>query len=52
MPAGGGVVTREGTAFHVLDAAGATVVTWREAGHTCILAAHGVSAKTLLRLVS
>jgi hypothetical protein len=52
MPAGGGVVTREGTSFHVLDTAGATVVSWREAGHTCILAAHDVAAKTLLRLVS
>ncbi|HEY7960342.1 MAG TPA: hypothetical protein VID29_00335 [Solirubrobacteraceae bacterium] len=30
--------------------AGATVVTWRRAGHTCILVGSGVSAKTLLTL--
>jgi hypothetical protein len=52
MPAGGGVVAREGIRFQVLESDGTAIVTWREAGHTCILAARGVSSKTLLRLVS
>lgn len=52
MPATGTAVDRGGVRFHVLHSAGATVVTWREAGHTCILAARGVPAHTLLRLVS
>jgi hypothetical protein len=51
-PANGPVVDRGGVRFHVLDAAGATVVSWREAGHTCILAARGLPARTLLDLVS
>ncbi len=51
-PAAGTVVDRGGVRFDVLDASGATVVTWREAGHTCILAARGVPAHTLLTLVS
>jgi hypothetical protein len=50
-PSAGAVVDRAGDRFHVLDSAGATVVTWREAGHTCILVAGGVPARTLLRLV-
>jgi hypothetical protein len=51
-PASGTVVARGGVRFHVLDAAGATVVSWREAGHTCILAARGLPVHTLLGLVS
>jgi hypothetical protein len=52
LPSAGAVVDRGGVRFHVLDAAGATVVTWRAAGHTCILAARGVPAHTLLELAS
>jgi hypothetical protein len=51
-PTGGTVLQRGGVRFAVLDSAGATVVVWQEAGHTCILAARGVPAPTLLRLVS
>ena len=51
-PAGGRTVERGGVRFQVLDTTGATIVTWREAGHTCILAGRGVPADTLLRLVS
>ena len=51
-PANGPVVERGGVRSHVLDATGATVVSWREAGHTCILAARGLPARTLLALVS
>ncbi|HSZ69506.1 MAG TPA: hypothetical protein VK756_04005 [Solirubrobacteraceae bacterium] len=52
VPSAGTTVARGGTRFRVLDAAGATIVTWREAGHTCVLAARGVGAGTLLSLVS
>jgi hypothetical protein len=45
-------ITRRGIHFRVLSADGATVVTWRRAGHTCILAARGVPASTLARLAS
>jgi hypothetical protein len=51
-PSAGTLVNRGGVRFAVLESAGATIVTWREAGHTCILAARGVPAHTLLDLVS
>jgi hypothetical protein len=50
-PSAGTALNRGGVRFRVLDAAGATIVTWREAGHTCILAARGVDASTMVRLV-
>jgi hypothetical protein len=50
-PSTGTVLSRGGVRFRVLDSAGATVVTWREAGHTCILAARGVPARVMVRLV-
>jgi hypothetical protein len=51
-PTDAAVVEQAGVRFRVLDASGATVVTWRQAGHTCILAAHGVSSAILLGLAS
>lgn len=51
-PAGGTVVDRGGVRFRVLAAAGLTVLTWREGGHTCILTARDVPAHTLLGLAS
>ncbi len=51
IPAGE-VVSRHGVRYHVLDTAGVTVVTWRQAGHTCILAARGVRAATLVHLAT
>ncbi len=45
-------MTRHGVSFHVLSHANPTIVTWREAGHTCILTARGVSAGTLMRLAT
>jgi hypothetical protein len=50
-PSAGTVIERGGVRFRVLDTGGATVVTWREGGHTCILAARGVPAGTMVRLV-
>jgi hypothetical protein len=52
IPAGSTAVEHRGVGFHVLNHAGPTIVTWREAGHTCILTARGVSAGTLMRLVT
>jgi hypothetical protein len=49
---GGEVVSHRGVRYHVLGAAGVTVVTWRRAGHTCILAARGVSGTTLVHLAT
>jgi hypothetical protein len=52
IPAGSTPVQRHGVGFHVLSHANPTIVTWREAGHTCILTARGVSAGTLMRLAT
>jgi hypothetical protein len=43
-------VEHRGTRYFVLSDDGATVVTWRRNGHTCILASRGVAAGTLLHL--
>ena len=42
--------TRASTDFAVLHQGGATVVTWRRAGHTCVLASRSVGADRLLAL--
>lgn len=49
-PATGTVVARGGVRYDLLDSGGARIVTWRAAGHTCILAGRGVAVGTLLRL--
>jgi hypothetical protein len=49
-PATGVVVERDGVHYRLLESGGAQIVTWRAAGHTCILAGRGVAAGTLLRL--
>src|SRR3954447_2987024 len=45
-------VTREGTGFAVWRSSGATVVTWRRAGHTCVLASRTLPASRLLELAA
>lgn len=50
LPSGGHSAIWNNTRFDVLHPHGATLVTWRRAGHTCILIATDVSAKTLLTL--
>jgi anti-sigma factor RsiW len=52
IPSGSASVQRHGLSFHVVSRANPTIVTWREAGHTCILTAHGVSAHTLVHLAA
>jgi len=49
---GGTTVDRAGVRYSVLADGGATVVTWRRDGHTCILAARGVAPGTLLHLAT
>jgi hypothetical protein len=52
VPAGSAAIERHGLAFHVVRAADPTVVTWREAGHTCILTARAVDSGTLVHLAA
>ncbi len=49
---GGRLVHRRGAALRLLRIDGATVVTWRRDGHTCILAARDVAPGRLLTLAS
>ncbi|HEY5262308.1 MAG TPA: hypothetical protein VIJ33_09360, partial [Solirubrobacteraceae bacterium] len=48
----GTVRTLREVSFHILTSEGATVVTWRRAGHTCILVARGVPSSTLMHLAA
>jgi anti-sigma factor RsiW len=52
VPAGSATVERHGVRFHVVRAAGPTILTWREAGHTCILTARAVTPRALVRLAA
>ncbi len=45
-------VEQRGVRYYVLNDQGATVVTWRRNGHTCILAARGLAPHTLLHLAA
>lgn len=51
LPAGASR-TSHGILFRVLKTDGATVLTWRRSGHTCILVAREVPASTLIRLAT
>jgi hypothetical protein len=52
IPSGGSQISEKGIDFHVLASQGATVVTWRRNGHTCILVGRDVSGATLVHLAS
>ncbi len=52
VPAPSAAIERHGVSFHIVKATGPTVVTWRQAGHTCILTAQAVNAGTLVRLAT
>jgi hypothetical protein len=52
IPSGSTSVEHGGVSFHVISHASPAIVTWREAGHTCILTARGVSTDTLMRLAA
>jgi hypothetical protein len=49
-PAGATVQQAGGTRYLGLRSGGRTIVTWRRAGHTCVISATGVPLPTLLRL--
>ncbi len=49
---GGVVIHRGGIAYRLLTFHGARVVTWLRDGRLCVVAGHGVSSRTLLRLAS
>ena len=53
LPAGGGtLVTRNDLTYWLRRVHGAQVITWRQAGHTCVIAGRRVSPRTLLGLAS
>ena len=52
LTAGGSRVVRHGVRFAVLRDAGATIVTWRRSGRTCVLASRDATAAMLLRLAA
>jgi hypothetical protein len=51
-PASASVANEGGVQYRSFTMNGRTVVTWRQAGHTCILSAAGVSVEQLQRLAS
>jgi hypothetical protein len=48
VPAGARRVDRDGLRLAVLRRGNATVVTWRQGGHTCVLAARGATVDRLI----
>jgi hypothetical protein len=52
LTAGAPRIVRRGVQFAVLRDAGATIVTWRRSGHTCVLASRDAPAGMLLRLAA
>jgi hypothetical protein len=53
LPIGGGtLVTRGDVTYWLQHAHGAELVTWRESGHTCLIAGRAVSPRTLLSLAA
>ena len=52
LAAGAPRILRHGVQFAVLRHAGATIVTWRRSGHTCVLVSRDASAEVLLRMAA
>jgi hypothetical protein len=52
IPEGARQVRRGSLPLSVLERSGATVVTWRRAGHTCVLASRQADARRLLQLAA
>lgn len=51
-PGGGTIIQAHGIKFQALRMRDAMILTWRRAGHTCILVGRGVSTATLVHLAS
>jgi hypothetical protein len=49
-PRAASTASSAGTRYLALTRAGRSIVTWRRAGHTCVISATGVPVSTLLRL--
>lgn len=49
---GGKVITGGGVSYRLARAGAASLITWRQGGHTCVIAGHRVSPSTLLALAS
>jgi hypothetical protein len=49
---GGAHVNRGGVSYWLQRARGAQLITWRQAGHTCVIAGRNVSRTTLISLAS
>jgi hypothetical protein len=45
-------INRDGLTFTVLNRGGATVVTWRRLGHTCVMASHTAGPQRLIDLAT
>jgi hypothetical protein len=52
VPQDARTVRRNGVDYNVLRRGGATLVTWRRAGHTCVLAASGVPVARMVALAA
>jgi hypothetical protein len=49
---GGSVVTRSGVNYRLRRSGGAELISWRQDGHTCVIAGRAVSTSTLVSLAS
>jgi hypothetical protein len=49
---GGKLITEGGVKYRLQHTGGALLVTWRQGGHTCVIAGHRVNSATLLALAS
>jgi hypothetical protein len=49
---GGKVISEGGVSYRLQLAGDAMLITWRQAGHTCVIAGHRVSTSTLLTLAA
>jgi hypothetical protein len=49
---GGKLISEGGVSYRLQPAGDAMLITWRQAGHTCVIAGHRVSTSTLLTLAA
>jgi hypothetical protein len=49
---GGRIIWSDGVPYRLISGGGVSTITWRRAGHLCVVSGRGVSGSTLLRLAS
>lgn len=49
---GGKLITEGGVSYRLQRTGGALLITWRQGGHTCVIAGHRVNSATLLALAA